>query len=553
MRNRFWLIAGALSVGVGLMAASAPAAPQKAQGQQARVGGTVVVAQDQEPRTMDGWITEGNLFATTEVTTPVLDSGLRYNNRAQLLPLLFAAQPRLLSTNPLRVRFQYRANARWNDGRHITGNDFRFTWQTVMNQRWDITSRTGWEDIRGMQVSGKTVTVTFRNPYAAWRPLVGATPLPAHAATGQNFNQLWRNGIVNPRANNRPIASGPMMFQSWQRGQQITLVRNPNYWGRNAFLARMVYRQIPSTPTQFQALRAGEVHLLRPQPQLEIANIARDQRFVVQRGPAYIWEHIDFQQGPQGHAALRQRYVRQAIIAGINRQQIANTLYRETVPNLPVLHNVVFKNFEANYRPNWQVHRFNQARVIQILRGAGCTGGPTTPTAGTNLVWTCPNVGRLEFRFTTNMGVNELRRLTFQIIQQQLRSVGIRLNADPIPSLSPRLQNRDWDLFMFAWVGSPTSPITQVNLHGCGGDQNYMGYCNRAVTQLLEQARRTLNDAQRAVILNRADAQMAQDVPTVPLFAQPSFLLHRNTLRGPLRNPTQASAFWNTQNWWLAA
>jgi peptide/nickel transport system substrate-binding protein len=555
MRNRIWLIVGALCAGVGLMAASAPAAPKKAQGPQARVGGTVVIALDQEPRTLNGWITEGNLFATTEVTTPILDSGLRYNNRAQLNPLLFAAQPTVVRANPLTIRFRYKPAAKWSDGRQITGADFRFTWQTVMNQQWDITSRTGWEDIRSVAVRGKTVTVVFKTRYAAYRPLLGSAPLPRHALVGQNFNQAWRNGVVNHNAGDRPIGSGPFLFQRWTRGQEIVLTRNQRYWGRNAFLASMVYRPIPVTQTQFQALRAGEVHLLRPQPQIQIAEIARDRRFRVQRGPAYIWEHLDFQQGAQGHPALKRRYVRQALIRGINRRQIANALYRDTVPNMPDLHSVVYKNFEALYRPNWNIraNRFNQRAVIQILRSNGCTGGPARPTAGTDLVWTCPQVGRLSFRYTTNMGANQLRNLMFQIIQQQLRSVGIELRGVTIPSLTPFLQNRDWDIFNFAWVGSPTSPILQENLHGCGGDQNYMGYCNRAVTRLLQQAKSQLNDRRRNALLQRADQLMARDIPTVPMFAQPSFLLHRTALRGPLRNPTQASAFWNTSNWWLAA
>jgi peptide/nickel transport system substrate-binding protein len=544
-RRVLWLLVGAAIAAMGLSATATAATP--------RVGGTVIVALDQEPRTLNGWITEGNLFATTEVTSPIFDSGMRYNNRAAYQPLLFTGQPRIIRNRPLTVRFTYRRNARWNDGRQITGADWRATWQTVMNRNWDITSRTGWEDISRVQVSGKTVTVTFRVPYAGWRQVIGSGPLPAHAIQGQNFNQLWRDGVVNPRNNNRPIGSGPFLFQSWQRGQQIRLARNQNYWRRNAYLAGIVYRPIPVTATQFQALRAGEVHLLRPQAQIQIAEIRRDNRFRVQAGAAYIWEHIDFQQGPQGHPALRQRYVRQAIIRGINRPQIAGALYANIVSNLPVLHSVVFKPFEPQYRANWRNWGFNQQDAIRRLRAANCTGGPTAPAANNRNVWTCPGgAGRLSFRFTTNMGANQLRAHTFQIIQRQLMSVGIELRPDPIPSLTPRLQNRDWDLFMFAWVGSPTSSILQENLHGCGGDQNYMGYCNRAVTTLLQRAKNTPNNAQRTVILNRADAQMSQDVPTVPLFAQPSFLISRTIVQGPLRNPTQASAFWNTQNWWMS-
>lgn len=551
MRNRIWLVAGALSVCVGLMAAAAPAAPQKAQGQQARVGGTVVIAQDQEPRILNTWITEGNQFATTEVVVPLLDAGMRFNNRAVLVPQLMDGQPRVISNRPFRVRFRYKQAARWSDGRPITGADYRFTWQTHMNQRWTITSRAGWEDIRGMQVQGKTVTITFRRPYAGWRIVAAAIPMPSFHLAGRNFDQAFRNDFRSPRTG-APISSGPFLFQSWTRGQQIRLVRNARYWGRNAYLAGLVYRPLPDTNTQFQALRAGEVQLLRPQPQLQIADIRQDNRFRVQSGPEYAWEHLDIQQGERGHPALRQRYVRQALIAGINRPQIANALFRTISPNLPVLQNVVFKPFEPSYRPNWQVHRFNQARAIQLLRGNGCTGGPATPGAGG--IYTCPNVGRLSFRFHSTAG-NQLRELAFEIMQTQLRSVGIELRNNFGPATNvfgTVLPSGDWDLFLFTWVGSPTSPIFQKNLHACGGDQNYMNYCNQAVTRLLNQVEGTINDNARTTLLNRADSQISADIPTIPLFARPGFVIHRTNVRNILRNPTQASTQWNAMQWWVS-
>ena len=42
------------------------------------------------------------------------------------------------------------------------------------------------------------------------------------------------------------------------------------------------------------------------------------------------------------------------------------------------------------------------------------------------------------------------------------------------------LPSRDWDLMLFAWVGSPSSSITLKDIFGCGGDQNDGAYCNQA-------------------------------------------------------------------------
>ena len=415
---------------------------------------------DQEPKVLNPYITEGNLFATAEATEPVLDGGLEYNNRGTLMPVLFTGQPKMLKASPLTVRFSYKKAAKWSDGRPITGADFRFLWQTEMNQSFDITSREGWEDISRVAVSGKTVTVTFRRPYAAWKALIGTAPIPQHSLAGENFNQVWRNDFLSPK-NNRPISSGPFVFNRWQRGSQLVLTRNPNYWGKKSYLNQIVYRVVSDTNTQFQAIRSGELSVLRPQPQLQIADARRNSNLRVQFGPEFSWEHIDMQQGPKGHPALRQKFVRQALIRGINRSAITSALYRTISPGLPVLQNVIFKPFESQYKPNWKKYTYNRAAAEQLLRTNRCT-------KGFDGIYSCP--GR--------QAVVPLH------VDRRQPAPRAHLRGDPVAAEGRRhrgevdlgpashvfgtvLPSRDWDLFMFGWQGarsrrSPTSLSTAV-------------------------------------------------------------------------------------------
>ena len=170
------------------------------------------------------------------------------------------------------------------------------------------------------KVNRKTVKVTFKKPFASWRVLWGRI-LPAHAGGGidaGNFDQSWRNGP--------PIANGPFRLSSWDRGSSMTYVKNNAYWGK-ATLNSIVFRFIPDTNTQFQAMRGGEVHIINPQPQQQIADIAKQSNINVQRGSQFSWEHVDFQLGAGGHPALKKKFVREAIVTGINRAQIRQVAY----------------------------------------------------------------------------------------------------------------------------------------------------------------------------------------------------------------------------------
>jgi peptide/nickel transport system substrate-binding protein len=555
-RRTFWVLVGGLVAAISLTGSStAVAGPADAE---QRAGGTVVFGQDQEPRTLNTWVILGNLFATTEVYTALFDSGMRYNDKAQLTPMLLEGKPQIVRRNPFTTRFRYKAAAKWGDGTQVTARDYRALWQTIMakdgdNFRWDIVSRVGWEDMRAVQGNGKQVTVVWNKPSALWDVLAGNGPIPAHAVQGENFNQLWTSDVLNPK-NKRAVNNGPYNLQSWQRGQAITVVRNPNYWGKKAVLERIIFRQVPNTQTQFQALRAGELNVLRPQFQLAIQEIQRDSRFRVQMGPEYQWEHIDFQQGPNGHPALKKLFVRKAIASAVNRQQIANNLFRPIINKMPVLQSVMYKPFEGKYKNNWgsgaERIAFSQRNAIQLLRSNGCTGGPAAPRAGNRDIYSCPDVGKLEFNYTTNLGANERRALAFQIIRQQLLSVGIQINADSVPSLAPRVSGGDWTgIANFAWVGSPTSALTYLNVYGCGKPQNWKRYCNPQVDRLLDRVTSTVDEQQRDVLLNQVDKILARDIPTLPLYAAPGFAIHRTNVRNVLRNPTNASLFWNAGQW----
>jgi peptide/nickel transport system substrate-binding protein len=106
-------------------------------------------------------------------------------------------------------------------------------------------------------------------------------------------------------------------------------------------------------------------------------------------------------------------------------------------------------------------------------------------------------------------------------------------------------------MFLFTWIGSP-DPGGSVEIHKCAGDQNDGVYCNRKVTALLDKSQNEVNPAARTALLNEADRLMAKDLPTLPLFARPGFLIHKSSVGGVLKNPTSEGPTWNSEVWTVA-
>jgi len=545
MRKRsILLLVGALAI-----AASLVVGPAATAGPERTSAGTVVFIHDQEPPNLQGPWVGNNLYATALVLNNIWYGGQIRDDKGDFQVRNFDAKPKLVKKSPLTIAFKYKANANWSDGKPVTGADFRATWQVFINPANNVISRTGWEDIKSVTVKGKSVVVVFKTRYADWESLVSTGSYAAHVIAGKNMNETFLTSV--------PVSNGPWRFDSWQKGVQISVRKNAAYKAGTAMkLDRVVFRYILDTNARFQALKSGEGQIMSPQPQLQIADFLNDkQNFVVQQKIGFLWEHIDIQFGPKGHAALKLPYVRQALITGMNRQQVANTLYKTIAPGLPALQSHMFKPFESSYKQNWKQWNFSQAKVISILKGKGCTGGPDKASAGNSDIFSCPGVGKLSFRFATTTG-NQLRQLTFEIIQRQLKSVGIELVARFQVAgtlFGTTLPSGDWDLIMFTWVGSPATPITIKDLYACGGDQNYMNYCNRKLTAILNAVATTLESSKRATMLNGAELKyMVKDIPSIPMYARPVYVIYTTKMKGPLLNPTNEGDPWNVSGWTIS-
>ena len=104
-----------------------------------------------------------------------------------------------------------------------------------------------------------------------------------------------------------------------------------------------------------------------------------------------------------------------------------------------------------------------------------------------------------------------------------------------------------FDVALFSLTNSPAA--SWAGFYGCGGIENYTGYCQRLVTAHLNQADRTLDDRRRARVLNRADRGLASDVPTIPLYQFVVIAAYDTSVRGFRLLPW--NPLWNAENWWL--
>ncbi|MFD0446146.1 MULTISPECIES: ABC transporter family substrate-binding protein [Streptomyces violaceusniger group] len=160
------------------------------------------------------------------------------------------------STDPKQVVvFKLNPKAVWSDGRPIGAEDFQAQWKALRgtDDTYGTARNDGYDRIAKVEPGDKEheVKVTFAKPYTDWRSLF--TPLYPKSVMGNPavFTAAASKGLA--------VGAGPFMVRE-VTDSEVTLVRNPRWWGDRARLSRMVFEAVPAEK-RAEALIAGRLDL----------------------------------------------------------------------------------------------------------------------------------------------------------------------------------------------------------------------------------------------------------------------------------------------------
>jgi len=444
------------------------------------------------------------------------------------------------------VRYNIHPDAAWADGTPVTADDFAFTYETIINPVLDITSREGYNQITGYEiVDDKTIVFAFSEIYAPWQTLfVQPGVMPKHILEDQPFNAIWDDLIT--------MGSGPFTMVEWIPDERITLQRNPDYWGEAAGDVQTVNIVfLEDSQTQVQALRGLEIDMFYPQPQTSLVEeVDAIEGVEWEAGLGPIWEHFDFN---QDDPRLQNLYVRQAIAQGINRDAMLEAVVRPIAADAEALGNSVWMNTSTNYEDHFNERfPYDPVAAEALLVDNGCTRGGDG-------IYECGGE-RLSFTWSTTAG-NEGRELQFELAQADLAAIGIEATAKFGPASEVFADEfiyggaDQWQVFNFAWVGSP-DPSGGNTLYYCEGDApngfgaiNNLRFCNEEVDALIKSTDAMVDPVERAATYNQADDLWLAEIPLIPLYQKPTFFAWNSVITGPQDNATQIGPFWNIGDW----
>ncbi len=157
--------------------------------------------------------------------------------------------------------------------------DVIFTLTTIMNPKNDVAGRAGYDDIsRVKAIELQDVKLTFRSRTrrgSALRRAVRRSPEARPPGQGLQRDLEHEREQPDHRQADRQRSLHP---RDYTKGQSMTMVRNPKFYGPRPKIDKIVFRFITNTDSEIQAIKGGEVDAIYPQPQLQLGDLRRTSR-----------------------------------------------------------------------------------------------------------------------------------------------------------------------------------------------------------------------------------------------------------------------------------
>ena len=284
---------------------SAQAAEQRAR------AGEVVVAMDPNSEPAAGFNPAYGWGAGEHVHEPLIQSTLTVTNPDLTIGYDLATDYSV-SEDGLTWTVTIRDDVSFTDGEPLTADDVAFTYNTVK----DASSVSDFTMLDYAEAADdRTVVFHMNRPFSIWPYTMAVTGIvPEHAYDSATYGAS-------------PIGSGRYILKQWDRGQQVILEANPDYYGGEPLMKKVTILFMEEDAA-FLAAQAGQVDLAYTSAtysdqQIEGYALA-SYATVDNRGfnlPA-VPEQTDAQGRTVGNDLTADVRVRRAINMGIDRQEM---------------------------------------------------------------------------------------------------------------------------------------------------------------------------------------------------------------------------------------
>ncbi len=453
----------------------------------------LVVGQIAEPKALDpAAVTAVNDF---RILMNVYDGLVRYKDATlEVEPSLATSWS--ISDDGLTYTFALREGVTFHDGSAFDAQAVKFNFDRMLNEEHPFHD-TGpfplaffFSSIQSVDVEDDhTVKFTLSEPYA---PFLSNLAYPTGLivspdAVQKHGKEFGRNAV----------GTGPYKFAEWESNTKVVVTRNDQYWDGAPELEAVVFRPITDSNTRVAEMLSGGIDIMVEVPPDSVKQFDGNGYVLHEQAGPHVWFLIlNAKEGP-----FADKRVRQAVNYAIDKKTLVEDVLQGTAevaagPTPPA--------FAWAYNEALEPYPFDPDKAKALLAEAGAEGAELTfyvTEGGSGMLDPVP------------MGT---------AIQADLGKVGLKVNIETyewntfLGKVNPGLEGKA-DMAQMAWMTNDPDTLPYLALRtGAWPEQkgfNSGYYSNVEVDELLEAARRSTDQAQRADLYKKMQTIVQDDAP----------------------------------------
>ena len=424
-----------------------------------------------------------------EIFMLVYDPLVRYDENYDPTPSL--AESWSVSDDQLTWTFKLREDVLWHDGEPFTSADVKYTYDLILESGLGYMYGSYMTGITEIECpDDATVIMSTDSPKA--NMLMNTTPiLPKHIWEAIPVEE------IETYVNEEMVGTGPFRFDSSADGV-LKLVKNDSYFEETAKVDSYVFVSYDNGNTLTQALMLGELDGAISLNSAQKTQLEEDGNITVIAAsvPGFTQIGVNCWDDPasEGHPALKDKTVRQAIDCAIDKQKIIDMAYGGIGEVGTTLIN---KGDFFHYEPAEEARGYDVEKGNFLLDAAGYADidgdGMRENKAGE----------KMQFRLIT-IGDNTEEVKAGQMIASDCQKIGIDIKTETMDdgALYDNVIAGSYDMFIWGWGADvdPTGILELLTTAQIGGN-NEPFFSNERYDELFYEQQTTMDEGDRQAIV----------------------------------------------------
>jgi peptide/nickel transport system substrate-binding protein len=408
-------------------------------------------------------------------------------------PVLATALPEI-SEDGLTYTFTLREGVLFHDGTEFTSADVKYTYEWYMNPDNAAVNANDFALVESVEAPDPyTVIVHMTQPNAAFFSQVGETfivPAAYHSEVGEDAYK------------GAPIGTGPFKLREWRAAEFTVVEAFDDHFRGRPHLDSVRMNIVPEASVRAIALETGDadssVWALVTEDALRLTETGEFTTFITS---SLALNHFPLN---NRHPALSDKRVRQAFMHAIDRQAVIDDIFSGAAALATANLSPAMGDY---YTADVPQYPYDPERAAALLDEAGWVLGDDGTRA--------KDGEPLSFTITVITG-DQARRPEAEVVQSYLLELGVDVQIEeaPVATILEQMPDGEMDASLFNWTyGGDGGDPDASSVLASDAVNNFAGFQNERVDELLTQGLGELDPAARAGIYHEIQQIVAEEVP----------------------------------------